>query len=183
METEKSKEIRAFGLTHGDMETIRTHALHGTTPMIPANNTDTITDREFKEDFKDGFMIPAHEVEFYHVAIEEKLFDQATRERLSSARVQVFDKTTFEMLINMKPNNAFNGKSVHILHNPTKPVPVVKKTVTPMATGTSDEYSDLTTPKLAKAAYKELTGKDPVRTWTRDQAVAAIKKHKEENPK
>lgn len=179
MENEKSKEIRAYGMTHGEMEKIRLATINQTVKMILANSAEDIKDKYFATDFMDGHEIPEHEKGFYHIVVESRTFDPGTGERLSIPRIQVYDTATFDHMMAMKPYNGFHGLTTHILHNPRKAVKVAPAATT----GTGDEYAHLKDAKEAKAEYKTLTGIEPVRTWKREQAIAKIIEFKASNPK
>lgn len=171
---EFAAKTRAFGLTHGDMEIIREEQIHGTTKMIPANNAISIPDEVFKSQYE-GYQIPWHEEMHYHIALEARLWDTsgATPTRLSQSHVQVYTRADYELMINMKPTNGFNGYVTHILHNPDYvKVKTAAKKVEVKALPA--DLAALTTTKEAKAFYKTLTGLDPTRVWSLEKTIAAI---------
>lgn len=107
---------QAHGLTVAQMANLRVQQEEETVEMMPCNNArpDQIKDAIFREAFS-NYQIPRVESHVYVVAIESRLFDHQTGERLSIA---IVDKFTAEMFEFMKAHG-WGGKTVHILHNPT----------------------------------------------------------------
>lgn len=64
----------------------------------------------------ENFIVPEGEEHLYHCVIEIKRFDADTGERLSTPRVQVFGKKTFEEVA--QHNLTKHGYSILVLHDP-----------------------------------------------------------------
>lgn len=114
------KTIQAHGFTHAEIEEIGQQQVNGEETMIAANNAkpDQIGDPYFKKDYA-NFQIADHEVGFYHIAKEARLFSQTGAEpiRLSTPSVIKLNPKFYEF---MKDNHAFDGAITHILHDPSK---------------------------------------------------------------
>ena len=117
---DKNATIQAHGKTHAEIEEIGQQQVNGEEVFIPANNAkpDQIGDPYFKTDFADH-KIADHEVGYYHIAKEARLFSQtgAVPQRLSVPQVIKLTPKFYEF---MKENHAFDGSITHILHDPTK---------------------------------------------------------------
>lgn len=107
---------QAHGLTVAQMANLRVQQEEETVELMPCNNArpDQIKDAIFREAFS-NYQIPRVESHIYVVAVEPRLFDHQTGERLSVATVHKFTREAYEF---MKENHGFSGKVVHILHNP-----------------------------------------------------------------
>jgi len=115
MEIVKDKTKQSHGMTHSEMEELHLKQIQGEVEFVDANNAgDNIKDEHFAAQYSDH-KIPAHEKHIYHVAVEARMFNQATGEKISNATVKKFNKETFAF---MKKQEAFKGQTVHILHNP-----------------------------------------------------------------
>lgn len=170
----KAGELRAYGLTHGDIEQIKTEQAHGQVKMVPANNAEEINDKYFAEKYT-GYLIPWHETMHYHIAMEARLFDTASGSKLSESQVQIFPIEAYKHNMDMKPTNGFAGYVTHILHNPTLIAnKAVKSTVTPI----DAEYAHIKDGKQAKELYRELTGNEPARAWSMTKTIEKIKEFK-----
>jgi len=109
---------QAHGLTHEEMEELHYKQVSGEEiETVSSNNAgDKISDPYFKTEFSE-YEIPVHEKHIYHVAEEIRQFKTSgpTPEKTSSATLQKYTKEAYEF---MKNNHGFDGKIVHILHNP-----------------------------------------------------------------
>lgn len=113
MSTQKKPVKQAHGMSHSQMEQLKQKQMDGTVEMVPANRGNDIKDPYFKEAYE-GHQIPANETHIYHVAMEARLFSQATGERLSVSRVQKFDQANWDLV-----KDRLNGWTVEIIHNPS----------------------------------------------------------------
>lgn len=147
---------QAHGMTEDQMVDLQYAQNNNEVEFVTANNADDIKDKHFKQ-FED-WQIPVHEQHVYHVATEQRLFNQATGEKLSEPVVKTFTKEAFEF---QKKNHGFVGQDVLILHNPTLANNESKKKVD----GDEDEDDDAAdlsgeTVATLKEKYKEITGED-----------------------
>lgn len=179
MADEKSKEIRAHGMTHGELEKVRQEQIQGTVEMVPANNSDSFQDKYFEQDYK-GYQIPYHETMHYHIALESRSFDPQSGERLSRPSVQVMDTATFDMMMSVKPHGGFYGRLTHILHNPK--LQAAKKSESVAPTIDFDKYRNgeplpvFESLKDVKDFYEGLTGKKAAKSWSESKTIDEIQK-------
>lgn len=110
---------RAHGLTFQQNKDLRVKQVHKETKMVSANNAANFQDEHFEKEFR-GYEIPEHEAGHYHVAIEARTFDQSSGEKLSAARVQIYNPKVFRAMLTQKPYSGFHGFKTHILHDPSK---------------------------------------------------------------
>jgi hypothetical protein len=105
----------AHNMTASQFEDLRQKQEKGEVEMIPANNAspDKIGDKIFREAYA-NHQIPAHEKHIYHAAIEARLHDPGTGERISIHTVKKFSKEAFEFM----KEHGFSGQTIHLLHNP-----------------------------------------------------------------
>ncbi len=164
----EKKKYQAHGLTEAEMVDLQYDQNNNQVEMVPANNADEIKDKYFKQ-FED-WQIPKHEQHVYHVATEQRLFNQATGEKLSDAVVKTFTKEAFEF---QKKNHGFVGQDVLILHNPTLANNESKKKVDE----DEDNDADLSGETVAtlKEKYKEITGEDAPASIKKADLIQLIK--------
>ena len=86
----------------------------GVVKIMPANNSESIKDKHF-EGFI-GHEIPTVEGHLYHVAMEMRVFEPNTGEKLSKSSVKKYTPEMFEF---QKNHGGFKGYQVHVLHNPS----------------------------------------------------------------
>lgn len=83
------------------------------------NNVHNLKDPHFLAAGFGEYEVPEHELFSFHVALEARAFHAATGEKLSVPRVQKYDKENFKLV---HDNRGFEGKTVFILHDPTRPL-------------------------------------------------------------
>lgn len=202
--TDQNKDKkRAHGRTFAENKAIREKQVRGEVEMIPANNAGNFQDDYFKKVFE-GYQIPEHERDCYHVALEARSFNPSTGEKLSKPRVQTYSRMTYTNMRDQKPYSGFHGFSVHVLHDPTrlsakKVAEALKPTPPPAPAfdngGTvplktreeelgaiarkltyegADPAALLPDLKDAKEFYTFATGKDADNNWNRPKVYAEI---------
>lgn len=101
---DEGERKRAYGMSYNDLKELRHAQVHGEMKMVTCNGDP-------KE------QIPAHEADHVYLLRTEALFfDELTGEKLSSPRYEKYNIPVFK---NMQKINAFRGKKVEILHDPT----------------------------------------------------------------
>lgn len=199
---------RAHGRTFAENKAIREKQVRGEVEMIPANNAGNFQDDYFKKVFE-GYQIPEHERDCYHVALEARSFNPSTGEKLSKPRVQTYSRMTYTNMRDQKPYSGFHGFSVHVLHDPTRTTVAPKKAVAPAPVpapeqdDTKDEvnardeqfgvianklkYQNGVTAELlpelkdAKEFYEFVTGLAPAKSWNKAKTYLEIQKHFDNN--
>lgn len=101
--------------THQQMEDLRIAQVTGEIEKIPANRASSIPDEHFRREYL-NYQIKEHNVGNYHVAMEARLFNSATGEKISKSRVQIFEPDVFKRLLD---TNGFHGHVTFVLHDPT----------------------------------------------------------------
>ncbi len=113
-----SEETTKKGLySASQLRDIQKQQQKGSMKMIVANKASesNIKDEYFRQLYTD-FKIPAIESNYYHVAVESRLFDPLSGKRLTAPKVSVFNP---EMFASLESLGNFKGKTVVILHDPT----------------------------------------------------------------
>lgn len=155
----EGETLRAYGQSVEDMEKIRHDQIHHRVVMVPANNLKTLNDELFAKDYAD-LQIPEHDAMHYHLARENREFNQQTGQRKSKPWVSVLDTATFNALKNMKPHDGFFGQTIAILHDPTKG-----------DTSLKGRFRDL---DEAKRYYGRLTGNVAGKFWNMLKTIEEI---------
>lgn len=168
-----AKTMQAHGLTHKQIEEIGLAQKNGEVNLIPANNAGKgqINDPYFKEDYAD-YKIPDYEEKnTYHVAEESRQFKAfgATPERMSVPKVNKYNLAAFKF---MQDNHGFEGKIVHILHDPTKASGDVEEDEDEGTNQTVD-YNRMTVADLRKY-IEDQTGQAPKSNLTKAELIALI---------
>jgi hypothetical protein len=101
--------------THEQMEDLRIAQVNNETEKMPANKARSIPDEYFRKEYE-NYKINEYDADSYHVAMEARLFNQQTGQKISRSRVQVFDPQTFKRLVD---SNGFHGHVTYVLHDPT----------------------------------------------------------------
>lgn len=111
----KSKTpIHSHGMTAAEIAEVRVREANGDVETIAPNKLEKIQDKYFKEDFA-GYQVKMHERNFYHVAIEDRTFDQQSGKRLSFAHITTFDQVTWN---SVKEADVIKSKTLEIIHDP-----------------------------------------------------------------
>lgn len=74
---------------------------------------------------KENYIVPQNERNVYHCKIEITQFDNRTGKRISTPRIQKFDKKEYETIV--ETNLKLQGYVVEVLYNPTEYLQMVKK--------------------------------------------------------
>jgi len=95
---------RAYGLSYQDLKEVKHAQVHNEVIMVPCNGDPTME-------------IPAHEADsVYMVRTEALFFDENTGEKLSKPRIEKYNLPNWKL---MNRVNAFGGKKLEVLHDPT----------------------------------------------------------------
>jgi hypothetical protein len=173
----KKEPIFAHGLSARQTQEINHRVGAGDVETIPANRSHLLQDQEFKNDYR-NHVIPMHERFHYHVAMENRLYNQTNRQRESAPMIQVFDKATWEQF---SVSDVFKTYTSELVHNPeleAKDAPLVTIEYT-----LTDEEIALKEAKETKeekeAREKALLDKEIELKEANERAEAEAKKNQE----
>lgn len=110
----KKEPIVTLGLTRRQFDEIKQRKLSDDLEKIAGNCAGEMKDKLFNKDFE-NYELPMHERFHYHVAMELRLFDTMSGQRLSKAMVQKFEKNSWEA---MRNSDVFKTYTSEFVHNP-----------------------------------------------------------------